>query len=95
MVKEISRQIEERDARTLPMLNISSKPAFITKDEHGNGVISIVVTNNGDSTAESFMLLRQLTVKNIRFYMKESYLQEIVVVRVLFHQIFLLWNPLT
>ena len=41
------------------------------------------------------MLLRQLTVKNIRFYMKESYLQEIVVVRVLFHQIFLLWNPLT
>ena len=77
------------------MLNISSKPAFITKDEHGNGVISIVVTNNGDSTAESFYVTATIDGKEYKVYMKESYLQEIVVVRVLFHQIFLLWNPLT
>lgn len=65
-LKEISRQIEERDARTLPMLNISSKPAFITKDEHGNGVISIVVTNNGDSTAESFYVTATIDGKEYK-----------------------------
>ena len=50
----ISKQLEERDASTFPVLNISCEPAFITKDENGNGVISIVVTNDGDSTAQSF-----------------------------------------
>lgn len=65
-LKEISRQIEERDARTLPMLNISSEPAFITKDEHGNGVISIVVTNNGDSTAESFYVTATIDGKEYK-----------------------------
>lgn len=65
-LKEISRQIEERDARTLPMLNISSEPAFITKDEHDNGVISIVVTNNGDSTAESFYVTATIDGKEYK-----------------------------
>lgn len=53
---DISRQLKERDARTLPMLSISSEPAFIAKDDDGHGVISIVVTNNGDSTAQSFVV---------------------------------------
>lgn len=53
---DISRQLKERDARTLPMLSISSEPAFIAKDDNGHGIISIVVTNNGDSTAQSFVV---------------------------------------
>lgn len=53
-LKEISIQLEERDASTLPLLIISCAPAYIIKDENGNGVINIVVTNNGDSTAQSF-----------------------------------------
>ena len=33
---------------------ISCTPSYILKDENGNGVINIVVTNSGDSTAQSF-----------------------------------------
>lgn len=53
-LKEISIQLEERDASTLPLLSISCTPSYIIKDEDGNGIINIVVTNNGDSTAQSF-----------------------------------------
>lgn len=53
-LKEISIQLEERDASTLPLLSISCTPSYIIKDEEGNGIINIVVTNNGDSTAQSF-----------------------------------------
>lgn len=53
-LKEISILLEERDASTLPLLVISCTPSYILKDENGNGVINIVVTNSGDSTAQSF-----------------------------------------
>ena len=53
-LKEISIQFEERYVSTLPLLSISCTPSYIIKDEDGNGRINIVVTNNGDSTAQSF-----------------------------------------
>lgn len=65
-LKDISYQLEERDASTLPMLSISSEPAFIIKDEKGNGIISIVVTNNGDSTAESFVVSATIADKEYK-----------------------------
>ena len=62
-LEEIGRQIKEKEARTLPVLSISCEPAFITKDLSGNGCISIVVTNNGDSTAESFVVTASINGK--------------------------------
>ena len=53
---EISRQIEERDASALPKLQISPEPCFIRLNDDGHGVIDFVVTNNGDSTAQSFVV---------------------------------------
>lgn len=53
---EISHQIEERDARALPKLNISPEPCYININENGSGVIDFVVTNDGDSTAQSFVV---------------------------------------
>ena len=64
----ISKQLEERDASTFPVLNISCEPAFITKDENGNGVISIVVTNDGDSTAQSFEVSANVNGKEYTIY---------------------------
>ena len=54
---------KKKEARTLPVLSISCEPAFITKDLSGNGCISIVVTNNGDSTAESFVVTASINGK--------------------------------
>ena len=62
-LEEIGRQIKEKEAQTLPVLSISCEPAFITKDLSGNGYISIVVTNNGDSTAESFVVTASINGK--------------------------------
>lgn len=62
-LEEIGRQIKEKEAQTLPVLSISCEPAFITKDLSGNGCISIVVTNNGDSTAESFVVTASINGK--------------------------------
>ena len=62
-LEEIGRQIKEKEARTLPVLSISCEPAFITKDLSGNGCISIVITNNGDSTAESFVVTASINGK--------------------------------
>lgn len=53
-LKKISHQIEEKDARALPQLQISPEPCYIKLNTEGQGVIDFVVTNNGDSTAQSF-----------------------------------------
>lgn len=55
-LNEISHQIEERDARALPKLSISPEPCYININENGSGVIDFVVTNDGDSTAQSFVV---------------------------------------
>lgn len=53
-LKEISRQIGEKDASALPQLLISPEPFYIKINDEGQGVIDFVVTNYGDSTAQSF-----------------------------------------
>lgn len=53
---EISRKIEERDASALPQLQISPEPCYIKLDDEGKGTIDFVITNNGDSTAQSFVI---------------------------------------
>jgi len=56
-LKEISRQLEEKDASALPKLQISPEPCFIKLDDEGQGTIDFVITNNGDSTAQSFVII--------------------------------------
>lgn len=53
-LREIGRQIEERDASALPLLQISPEPCYIKTADDGQGIIDFVVTNLGDSTAQSF-----------------------------------------
>lgn len=53
---EISRKIEERDASALPQLQISPEPCYIKLDDEGRGTIDFVITNIGDSTAQSFVI---------------------------------------
>lgn len=55
-LKEISRQIDEKDASALPQLDILPEPRYIKLNDDGLGVIDFVVTNNGDSTAQSFVV---------------------------------------
>lgn len=55
-LKEISRQIDEKDASALPQLNILPEPRYIKLNDDGLGVIDFIVTNNGDSTAQSFVV---------------------------------------
>ena len=55
-LKEISRQIDEKDASALPQLNILPEPRYIKLNDDGQGVIDFIVTNNGDSTAQSFVV---------------------------------------
>lgn len=55
-LKEISRQIGEKDASALPQLQISPEPCYIKLNDEGQGVIDFVVTNIGDSTAQSFVV---------------------------------------
>ena len=55
-LQKISHQIEERDASSLPRLTIFPEPCYIRINDEGNGVIDFVVTNTGDSTAQSFVV---------------------------------------
>ena len=43
-----------RDASALPLLQISPEPCYIKTADDGQGIIDFVVTNLGDSTAQSF-----------------------------------------
>lgn len=56
-LREIGRLIEERDASALPLLQISPEPCYIKITEDGQGIIDFVVTNIGDSTAQSFNII--------------------------------------
>lgn len=55
-LNEINKLLEERDASTFPKLEIDPKPCFISTDDDGNGVISFIVSNVGDSTAQSYVV---------------------------------------
>lgn len=55
-LKGISSRFEEIDARTLPQLQILPEPCYLRLNEDGQGIIDFVVTNNGDSTAQSFVI---------------------------------------
>lgn len=52
-LKELGRQIEEREANALPKLEITPDPCYI-KSKDGISYIDFIVSNNGDSTAQSF-----------------------------------------
>ena len=55
-LKEIAQLLEERYVSTYPKLEITPDPCYIKKNEDGDGVIDFVVTNIGDSTAQSFIV---------------------------------------
>ena len=55
-LKEIIRQIDEKNASALPQLRILPEPRYIKLNDDGHGVIDFVVTNNSDSTAQSFVV---------------------------------------
>lgn len=63
---EISRLLEERDASTYPKLEITPEPCFIRNNEKGLGTIDFVVTNNGDSTAQSFYVVLTIDGKKYK-----------------------------
>lgn len=71
-LKEISRQIDEKDASALPQLNILPEPRYIKLNDDGQGVIDFVVTNNGDSTAQSFVVNATINGKEYVVFHEEE-----------------------
>ena len=55
-LSEISQLLEERYVNTYPRLEITPDPCYIKTNEEGKGVIDFIVTNMGDSTAQSFVV---------------------------------------
>lgn len=55
-LREISRQLDERNISSYPKLEISPEPCYIKTDDDEQGVISFVVSNTGDSTAQSYVV---------------------------------------
>ena len=53
-LSEIAQLLEERYVNTYPKLEITPDPCYIKTNEAGEGVIDFIVTNIGDSTAQSF-----------------------------------------
>lgn len=71
-LKDISRQIDEKDASALPQLHILPEPRYIKLNDDGQGVIDFVVTNNGDSTAQSFVVSATINGKDYVVFHKEE-----------------------
>ena len=71
-LKEISRQIDEKDASALPQLQILPDPCYIKFNDEGQGVIDFVVTNNGDSTAQSFVVNARINGKEYVVFHEEE-----------------------
>lgn len=55
-LRDTSRQLDERNISSYPKLEISPEPCYIKTDDDGQGVISFVVSNTGDSTAQSYVV---------------------------------------
>ena len=67
-LKSISLRIEEMDASTLPKLQVLPDPCYIKKDKEGRGIIDFVVTNYGDSTAQSFVVHVRINGKDYEVF---------------------------
>ena len=55
-LSKIAQLLEERYVNTYPKLEITPDPCYIKTNETGEGVIDFIVTNIGDSTAQSFVV---------------------------------------
>lgn len=55
-LSKIAQLLEERYVNTYPKLKITPDPCYIKTNENGEGVIDFIVTNIGDSTAQSFVV---------------------------------------
>ena len=55
-LSKIAKLLEERYVNTYPKLEITPDPCYIKTNENGEGVIDFIVTNLGDSTAQSFVV---------------------------------------
>lgn len=53
---EIGKKIEEQDANALPKLSISPDPCYVKVDDKNDCHIDFVVSNVGESTAQSFIV---------------------------------------
>ena len=53
---EIGKKIEEQDANALPKLSISPDPCYVKVDDKNDCRIDFVVSNVGESTAQSFIV---------------------------------------
>ena len=62
-LKEIAQLLEERYVSTYPKLEITPDPCYIKKNEDGYGVVDFLVTNIGDSTAQSFTVRASINGK--------------------------------
>lgn len=62
-LKEIAQLLEERYVSTYPKLEITPDPCYIKENEDGYGVIDFLVTNIGDSTAQSFTVRASINGK--------------------------------
>ncbi len=71
-LKEISRQIDEKDASSLPQLNILPEPRYIKLNDDGQSVIDFIITNNGDSTAQSFVVNATINGKEYVVFHEEE-----------------------
>jgi len=62
-LSEIAQLLEDRYVNTYPKLEITPDPCYIKKNEDGDGVIDFLVTNIGDSTAQSFTVSANINGK--------------------------------
>ena len=64
-LEEIAKLLEERYVNTYPKLEIIPDPCYIKKNENGEGIIGFIVTNIGDSMAQSFFV--SATINGIEY----------------------------
>ena len=62
-LSEIAQLLEDRYINTYPKLEITPDPCYIKMNEDGDGVIDFLVTNIGDSTAQSFTVSASINGK--------------------------------
>lgn len=65
-LNEIARLLELRHVIAYPKLEITPDPCYIRTNENGEGVIDFIVTNLGDSTAQSFVVDAAINGKTYR-----------------------------
>lgn len=71
-LKDIAQLLEDRYVNTYPKLEITPDPCYIKTNEVGEGVIGFVVTNVGDSTAQSFTVNANIKGKDYKINHSEE-----------------------